>query len=412
MTSLLIFEHIQNAYYSLRSTKLRTLLTILGVAIGVASITTILSLGGGVTKLISNQVDDLGGNIAVIRPEVAAKNLNDFANPANSSAFTTSSLTEKDLRDVEAIDGVDAAAPLMVLNGSIKTTKTDTKPANSTIIATTPSLEKIANLSVREGQFIDDFTDNHTAVIGSQLSIDLFGTEQSIGQMFTFRNQTFRIIGILSHLNNPINYNNVDFDHTAIISLEAGKSFNQGIAQIQQINVSAQAVAKLPATIAATNKQLLINHQKEQDFIILSGKKIAEPTSKFFRSITLTMTVIAAISLVVGGIGIMNIMLVGVAERTREIGLRKAVGASNANIVWQFLIEALIMSLLGGILGYVGGYLVAFIISTALPFDPVFTWGIAATSLGIAVVVGGVFGLYPAIRAAQKDPIESLRQYH
>jgi ABC-type antimicrobial peptide transport system permease subunit len=124
------------------------------------------------------------------------------------------------------------------------------------------------------------------------------------------------------------------------------------------------------------------------------------------------MTVIAAISLVVGGIGIMNIMLVGVAERTREIGLRKAVGASDINIVWQFLTEALIMSILGGLLGYISGYIIAFIISTALPFDPVITWEIAAIAMGIATIVGTIFGLYPAIRAAQKDPIESLRQYH
>lgn len=412
MTSLLIFEHIQNAYYSLRSTKLRTLLTVLGVSIGVASITTILSLGGGVTNLISNQIDDLGGNIAVVRPGVAEKSLNDFANPSTAGVFTTSTLTEKDLRDIEAIEGVAAAAPLMVLNGSIKATMSGTKPADSTIIATTPALESTAHLPIRDGQFIDSVTDQFTAVVGSQLSIDLFGTDQSIGQTFTFRGQSFRVIGILDRINNPINYNNVDFDHTAIISLETGKGFNQGIAQIQQINVSADSVDQLPKVMTATNKQLLANHQDEKDFTVLSGKEIAEPTSKFFTSVTLVMTVIAAISLVVGGVGIMNIMLVGVAERTREIGLRKAVGASNANIVWQFLIEALIMSLLGGILGYVGGYLIAFIISTALPFDPVFTWQIAAMSLGVAVVVGGLFGLYPAIRAAQKDPIESLRQYH
>lgn len=410
--SLLIFEHMQNAYYSLRSTKLRTLLTILGVAIGVASITTILSLGGGVTKLVSNQVDDLGGNIAVIRPGVISKSLNDFTNPATAGMFTTSTLTERDLHNIEAIDGVEAAAPLMILNGSIKATKNGTKPADSTIIATTPSLEAIADLPVRDGQFIDNVTDQNTAVVGNQLSVDLFGTDQSIGQTFTFRGQVFRVIGILEHINNPINYNNVDFDHTAIISLETGKGFNQGIAQIQQINVSAQTVDQLPQVIAATNKQLLADHQNELDFTVLSGKEIAEPTSQFFIAVTLVMTVIAAISLVVGGIGIMNIMLVGVAERTREIGLRKAVGASNANIVWQFLIEALIMSFLGGVLGYLGGYLIAFIISTFLPFDPVITWQIAAIALGIAVVVGGIFGLYPAIRAAQKDPIESLRQYH
>lgn len=412
MTSLLLFEHIQNAYHSLRSTKLRTLLTILGVAIGVASITTILSLGGGVTKLVSNQIDELGGNIAVVRPGVASKTLNDFANPSTSGAFTTSTLTEKDLRDIEAIDGVAAAAPLMILNGSMKATTSGTKPAESTIIATSPELETIAHLPVRDGQFIDSFTDTTTAVIGNQLSIDLFGTDQSIGQTFTFRGEAFRVIGILGPIHNPINYNNVDFDHTAIISLEAGKGFNQGIAQIQQINISAQTVEQLPDVITKTQQQLLTNHEDEHDFMILTGKEIAEPTSKFFVSITLVMTVIAAISLVVGGIGIMNIMLVGVAERTREIGLRKAVGASNGNIVSQFLTEALIMSLLGGIFGYLGGYLLAFVISTALPFDPVFTWEIAGISLGIAVFVGCVFGLYPAIRAARKDPIESLRQYH
>jgi ABC-type antimicrobial peptide transport system permease subunit len=412
MTSPLLFEHIQNAYHSLRSTKLRTLLTILGVAIGVASITTILALSGGVTKLVSSQVDNLGGNIAVIRPGVVSKNLNDLANPATSGMFTTSTLSEDDLSDIEAIDGVEAAAPLMVLNGSIKATMTGTKPANSTIVATTPALEQIAHLPVRDGQFIDTVTNQNTAVVGSQLSVDLFGTSQSIGQTFTFRGQVFTVIGVLKHMNNPINYNNVDFDHTAIISLESGKGFNQGIAQIQQINVSAMSVKQLPKVMSATHKQLLANHQQEMDFTILSGKEIAEPTSKFFLAVTFVMTVIAAISLIVGGIGIMNIMLVGVAERTREIGLRKAVGASNGNIIWQFLTEALIMSFLGGVMGYIGGYAAAFLISTALPFTPVITWQIAVTAISIAMVVGGIFGLYPAIRAAQKDPIESLRQYH
>jgi putative ABC transport system permease protein len=187
MSGLLIFEHIQNAYHSLRSTRLRTLLTILGVAIGVASITTILSLSGGVTKLVGTQIDNLGGNIAVVRPGVIEKDLNDFANPAASGTFTTSSLTEKDLRDIEATPGVEAAAPLMVLNGTMKATTSGTKATNSTIIATTPALETIVDLPIRDGQFIDTVTNQNASVIGSQLSVDLFGTDQSIGQTFTFR---------------------------------------------------------------------------------------------------------------------------------------------------------------------------------------------------------------------------------
>lgn len=409
---LLIFEHIQNAYYSLRATKMRTFLTILGVAIGVASITAILSLSGGVTKLVADQVQDLGGNIAVVRPGVVSKNLNDFANPASSGMFTTSTLTETDLHDIQKIDGVQAAAPLMILSGSLHSSSDTDKVTTGTVVATTPELEEITNLPIQDGQFIDTVTNENTAVIGSQLSIDIFGTNQSIGQTFIFRGETFTVIGVLKRLNNPINYNVVDFDHSAIINFASGKGFNQGIAQIQQINISAESVDKLPQVIKTANAHLFKNHQHETDFTVLSGDEIAKPTSQFFVAVTSIMTVIAAISLVVGGIGIMNIMLVGVAERTREIGLRKAVGASNGNIVNQFMTEALIMSLLGGLLGYVSGYLIAFAISTLLPFDPVITWPIAALAFGIAAIVGGVFGLYPAIRAAQKDPIESLRRYH
>ena len=143
-----------------------------------------------------------------------------------------------------------------------------------------------------------------------------------------------------------------------------------------------------------------------------AGREIAQPTSELFRFVRVVMAVIASISLVVGGIGIMNIMLVGVSERTREIGLRKAVGASNGTIVSQFLIEALIISVLGGLLGFLGGYFIAFVVSLMIPYDPTFSWMIAGWAAALSIGVGVVFGLYPAVRAARKDPIESLRRYH
>lgn len=411
MIHLYVFEHLQNAYFSLRATRLRTLLTTLGVAIGVASITTILALSGGVTKVVSGQVAALGGNLTVVRPGVVSRNLDSFANPTIEQTYTTSTLTEADIASVKALPHVTATAPLMILSNTLHST-VDNKHIVSTVVATTPELDITTDLPIQSGQFLDPSLERDSAVIGSQLSISLFGTSQSIGQTFTLRDRSFTVIGVLEYLNNPINYNAVDFDNAAIISLESGKAFHQNIAQIQQINIRADSTKNLPSVMTAISDTLKNNHQGEKDFTVLSGSDISQPTSRFFLAITTVMTVIAVIALFVGGIGIMNIMLVGVAERTREIGLRKSVGASSANIAWQFLTEALILSLIGGLIGYAGGYIIAFAISTMLPFNPIITWQIAAISLGMSVGVGVVFGLYPAIRAARKDPIESLRQYH
>lgn len=408
MSRLLIVDHFQSAYHSLKTTRLRTFLTMLGVIIGVASVTTILALSSGVSQVVSKQVEGLGGNIAVIRPGLADPG-NAFSNPTIDRAYTASTLSEKDLEDLAKINEIEAVAPLMVVSGSLKAHST-TVPSAS-ILATTPELKNIANISVRDGQFIDSVTNRDTAVIGSQLSVDLFGTDQSIGQTFKLRQQTFTVIGVLKPTNDPINFNNIDFDRTAIISLESGKSFHQGVAEIQQLNIRAKSTDDLQKAIGSAESILEKNHFGEKDFTILSGEKIAEPSNKFFIALTSIMTAIAAISLIVGGIGIMNIMLVGVAERTREIGLRKAVGASNGNIVWQFLIEALIISIVGGFLGYVAGYILAFAISTFFTFDPAFTWQIAVGALALSVGVGTIFGIYPAIRASKKDPIESLRHY-
>lgn len=403
-------EDIQNALQSLKTTKTRTLLTVTGVAIGVASITAILSLSSGVTQLVSKQVDALGGNIAVIRPGTPASDSALMSGAVSPQQYVTSSLTEQDLLDINQVKDVESAAPIMVVNGNAK--DDDTTVKNSIIVATNPSMAAISQLPIRDGQFIDSVTNRDTAVIGSQLSVDLFGTDQSIGQTFTIHGQRFTVIGVLKPMNNPINFNNVDFDHAAVISLESGKSFNQGITQIQQINVRASDEKSLAAALNDIQTILTKNHHGDQDFTILTGDEIARPSGQFFNAVGGVMVAIAAISLIVGGIGIMNIMLVGVAERTREIGLRKSVGASNGNIVWQFMIESLIISLVGGVLGYIGGYAAAFAISTIVTFDPAFTWSTALTALATSIVVGVLFGIYPALRAAKKDPIEALRQYH
>lgn len=407
----LLVNHVQNAYQSLRSNRMRSNLTMLGVTIGVASITTILALSAGASKVVSDQVDALGGNIAVVRPGTSKTDpLSNLADIKIERSFAASTLTEKDLTLISQLDNVSAFAPLMILSGSVKADQT--APANTPIVATTPDLATISNLTVSSGQFIDNFINPDTAVIGAQLSINIFGTEQSIGKTLTIRGKSFTVIGVLKRMDDPINYNQVDLDLAVIVSLASGKLLNQNVAQIQQINIRSDSITDLDQLIIDANKGLLANHNNEHDFSVLSGNQIAQPTSQIFYAIAGVTVAVAGISLLVGGIGIMNIMLVSVAERTREIGIRKALGATNADIAAQFIIESLAIGIGGGISGYILGYILAFGISTFLTFDPVLNWQIAGVALFISLIVGTFFGLYPAFRAARKDPIDSLREYN
>lgn len=410
MRQPLIFEHIHGAIHSLRTTRMRTLLTITGITIGIASITAILALSTGITRVVAHQVDQLGGNLAVIRPGVPTARLSELTTPVSQQFYSTSTLTVQDVERLKQHPGITAAAPLMTMTSTLRAEKDTVK--NAVVLATTPDFFQMTQLETRDGEILHDVVNSTTAVLGQQLAIDLFGNDKPIGLTFTMRGQDFTVIGVLKRANNPINYNNIDVDRTAFISLDAGTKLHHGAAQIQQINIRATDAATLPSTVDGARKALIEAHQGEEDFGIVYGREIATPTSRLFATITGVMTAIAAISLIVGGIGIMNIMLVSVAERTREIGLRKAVGASDRNIVNQFLVESLLMSLIGGAAGYLLGYIIAFAVSTQLTFNPALTWEVAATALTVAIGVGVAFGLYPALRAARKDPIESLRQYH
>lgn len=403
---LLITDHFVNAFESLKSNRTRTLLTGLGVTIGVASITAICALSAGVEQIVSRQISALNDNIAIIRPSGSASS----GDLAASQSFASSTLTVDDYKAVTKIEGVKLAAPLMVINSSAKVS--DNTTAEATVVATTPELAELAQLEIRDGQFIDGVTNQQTAVLGQQLSLDLYGTDQSIGQTLTIRGQPFTVIGVLKSATDPINFNLVDFDHAAIVHLEAGRSLLGGSALLQQINFQANDADTLATTTKAIASRLTATHHGETDFSIISGQEVAAPTSKLFQTIQGVAIAVAAISLVVGGIGVMNIMLVNVAERTREIGLRKAIGATNMHIVMQFLVESILIGIAGGLIGYVAGYIAAFAISTFLPITPSFTWWIAGVAALMSLVVGVVFGLYPALKAANKDPIESLRYYH
>ncbi len=410
MKRLLIADHLSSALHSLRSNRMRSFLTTLGITIGIASVTTILTLAAGLINSLTHQVEDIGGNIAVIRPGVTTSQsqLPSLNRPISSLQYSTSTIDENDVTKIRALALNLQVAPIMTIEGRM--TSHGGNISDGTVVATTPEFNATTPLPLSDGSLLDSKTPPQAAVIGYQMALDLFGTDNPIGQTFHLRKQSFTIIGVLKKTKNPVNYNNIDFDRAIIISFETGKAFHGGRSQVQQINVRAADKDTLEQVVPKIEQQLEVAHG-ERDFSVIAGKAVTEPTNTIFNTIANIMSAIAAISLVVGGIGIMNIMLVSVAERTREVGIRKAVGASNFNIIMQFLVESLLISLLGGIIGIILGALLAFILGYFLYFLPVITWQTIAIGAGLALLVGVIFGLYPALRAARKDPIDSLRQY-
>lgn len=398
------------AIQSLQMNRARTGLTTLGIIIGVASLTLVLALGNGVENTIHNQVSKLDDNVILVSSGSDTSLVETVQRYNPYSINATTSLTEQDYNVIRLDKNVDKAAPIMLLTGSVTTNQDSAK--NVPIVATTAEFPDILNLSVKPGEFVNDATTRDTAVIGAKLADELFHSNQILGQQFTLKGRTHMVVGVLKATNTPINLSGIDLDHAVIISFDDGKSFNQGVAQIQQMLVSSKAGASPAAVKSSIDAALLSSHKGEHDFTVLAGQTVAEHGNASFKAAVAMTAIVAAVTLVVGGIGIMNIMLVGVSERTREIGIRKALGATDGHILGQFLIEALIMCTTGGVIGMALGYGLAYLIAMQLAFQPAVTWQIAALGFGMALTTGILFGLYPAVKAARKNPIESLRQYH
>ncbi|MGB3023444.1 MAG: ABC transporter permease [Candidatus Saccharimonadales bacterium] len=401
-------SYIREGMNSLRSTRVRTGLTTLGIIIGVLSITLVMSLGEGAKRTIANQITGLDSGIIVAKPggadqRAALTSYNPFA------IASTSTLTERDLRSINDLKATDAASPLMFINGSVK--YNDRTATDAPIIATTPEFADLLKLKLASGQFVSTETNRNTVVLGHEAALDILGNDQVRGQVVMVKGRPHTVIGVLKPTLAPVNAIGVNLDRSAFINLDDGKSFNQGIAQIGQLIMRASNPTTTAQTAAAIDKLLINNHDGERDFSVIEGKDIASNTNAFYSVIVLITAAVAVVALVVGGIGIMNIMLVSVTERTREVGIRKALGASDRHIFGQFLIEALTMTVVGGIIGLISAYIIAFFVATFFSFQPALTWEIVAIAMGLALSVGVIFGLYPAIKASRKDPIEALRQY-
>lgn len=408
--SSLVKTHYKLAKTAIKENRTRSFLTCLGIAIGVASIILILSLMGSISNLIKSQTKEIGADLIVVRPNTTKDSLTNIVEELTSAnSFQKSNLSISDVSAIKKVENVAAVAPIAISTNTVDSEKNNFESVP--ILGTNCDFIKIEPLALRYGAFLTENNEENSVVLGHTLSLALFNTINStVGKTITIMGEKFMIVGVLDEVDRSINFDNVDFDNSLIMNIKSLDKIT-GSTQIQQINVKAANTDSLE-TISNNIKDALINQKLgDKNFSVSYGDEITHPASNLFTIISGMLATVAAISLIVGGIGVMNIMLVSVAERTHEIGIRKAVGASSRNILMQFLFEALILCTLGGIFGLILGYIFAFLLSIVTPFSPYISWEIIAVTFLTTIIIGIVFGIYPALKAATKNPIDSLKHY-
>ena len=407
--ALLLNTHFHLAVDSLRQNRGRTFLSALGIAIGVASIVLILSLTGGIDRLISTNSNKEYANLILVRPSTTKSVTDNIIDELTSNnQYVKSNLTLEDVETISKIKEVSAVAPLAISNSAI--TVNDRVHQGTSIVATNADLEKILGLHIKNGQFLDYSLRENVAVIGYDIATQMFGGTEAITKTFSYNGQQFMVVGVLDKVEDPINFNGVDLDNSILINIKYASTFESSI-QIQQINVRTNTTDDVAKAVDSINSGLSKAKNGDQSFELITGDTNLHPAGSLLSIISSMLTLVASISLIVGGVGIMNIMLVSVSERTREIGIRKAVGASASNILLQFLFESIILRILGALMGFILGYIFAFLISLITPFAPHISWEILGITGAVSIIVGVIFGIYPAIKAASKDPITSLKFY-
>lgn len=404
-----------SALRALRTNLGRSFLTIIGIVIGVAAIALVMSLGAGASNLILNQIQSVGGDTIVIRPGRQPQGPNDFA-----EAILSDSLKKSDVealrRAAPALD-IASVEPILLVPGTVAS-RDDIYKA-SVIGWNSEAVANIFQLSPSEGVLFgeeDIKSYSKVAVIGYRVNDELFNGQSGLGQNIKIKNTAFRVVGILPK-RGQIGFFN--FDEVVIVPPTTAQRDLLAIDHFHEIMVKAQNTEAVNTVVEDLKILLRERHRitdpAKDDFFIETQQNLLEQISTITQVLTIFLAAIATISLVVGGVGIMNIMLVSVTERTREIGLRKALGARSRDILWQFLIEALILTLSGGLLGTLIAVslsaLIAFVLQRYFSLDWKFQLPFTALALGLGMagLVGLTFGIYPARRASKLSPIEALR---
>lgn len=405
-----ILNNIRVALRALKANMLRSSLTVLGIVIGVAAVVALLSIGKGATQGITSQVEGMGTNLVSIstarmfRPGMGV----------SSSATLLYSDYETVLKKVDNIAGI---APYYQSQESVSTTN---RTSDYSVIGVTPSYESVTLQSVDQGRFLnssDGLTKKRVAVIGETVSSDLFQGLNPIGRTIKINNVDFEVVGVLASKGSS---GFMSGDSNVLIPLETGyaKVFGQrarsnGKYTLSGISISAKDADSIDGVVSQSETILRSQHNlglnDDLGFSVSSQAQMLSSLSSISATLSAFLGAIAGISLLVGGIGIMNITLVSVTERTREIGLRKAVGAPRKAILFQFLVETITLALIGGVLGIVLGSAIAGVVTFLGLITATITADVLLLAFTFSALIGLFFGIYPAWQASKLSPIEALR---
>lgn len=402
-----IGEIVEEALNTLRVNKMRTVLAILGIVIGIGSVIALISLGQASQQSITNQIESLGSNLLTISPGSTQ------TGNVRGAAGGGTTLTYDDAKAIETSPKITTVAKVSAEVSKRSQIITGKNNTNTQVYGVTPVYGEIKKVEMASGLFIterDLESLGKVAVLGPSVAYDLFGQTNPIGATVRIDKQTFKIIGVTKEKGGSSMTNQ---DDMVYVPLTTAMKVLYGQSYLSSISVEAKS------------EDVMVQAQDEIGYLLLSRHKLADPTKADFRimnqsdilstasSITGTLTSllsgIAAISLLVGGIGIMNIMLVTVTERTREVGLRKALGAKKKAIIYQFLTEAILLTIIGGALGMILGIIISYVLSKIMGLPFTISFSSISLAIGVSGVIGVVFGWYPAKKASDLQPIEALR---
>lgn len=409
-----ISDPIKIAYRSLASSKLRFVLTVLGVVIGVAAVIMVMAIGASAQKLVLSQVENVGSNLVVILPGASEEK----GPPASALGIITTTFRNDDLMALRERRNVPH---LVAVSGYVSGSATVESPTDSLEMSfqgVSPEMIEVENIGIEKGRFFfpEEESDlSRVVVLGASRAQDLFPNRDPIGETITIKKNPFKVIGVLeargsAAFSNP--------DTLVYIPLETAQRIILGINYINFARGKVDTPDNIERTMADMTQLLRKRHnledEEEADFSIRSTTAAIGALTSITNVLKYFLIAIASISLLVGGIGIMNSMLISVSQRVREIGLRKAVGARPGHIISQFLIESSFVTLVGGCIGIVFGIFIAYVAALIIPqlgYDWQFLVPLSSVVIGftVSLVIGITFGLYPAFKASRVSPMEALR---